>query len=58
MNAAGELVAGYGQVIVAPKEGELRMVPFAIEIPAGGELTFVRRFPRFLLDFIILSLTL
>lgn len=42
-NAAGELVGGPGEVIVAPKMGELRMVPFAINIPAGSNLTYVRR---------------
>ncbi|KAM0752924.1 hypothetical protein T439DRAFT_185575 [Meredithblackwellia eburnea MCA 4105] len=34
------LVAGPGEVIVAPKKGDLRMVPFAINAKAGDTITF------------------
>lgn len=36
-------VAGPGEVCVAPKQGDLRMVPFAITVAAGSNVNFVRR---------------
>ncbi|GAA5992611.1 hypothetical protein JCM5350_003671 [Sporobolomyces pararoseus] len=35
------LVAGPYQVIVAPKKGDLRMVPFNINVPQGQNVTFL-----------------
>ncbi|GAA5858187.1 hypothetical protein JCM1840_001077 [Sporobolomyces johnsonii] len=37
----GDLVAGPNQVVVAPKLGDLRMVPFNIPADTGTNLTFV-----------------
>ncbi|GAA5965412.1 hypothetical protein JCM3765_004889 [Sporobolomyces pararoseus] len=35
------LVAGKNQVIVAPKQGDLRMVPFNINVPENETITFI-----------------
>lgn len=43
------LVAGPGEVIVAPKQGDLRMVPFNINVKQGDNITFIfgGEFPSF-----------
>ncbi|GAA5882502.1 hypothetical protein JCM16303_001766 [Sporobolomyces ruberrimus] len=35
------IVAGPYQVVVAPKKGDLRMVPFNIKVPQGKNVTFI-----------------
>ncbi|GAA6020264.1 hypothetical protein JCM11491_003870 [Sporobolomyces phaffii] len=40
-SAAPPLVAGPYRVVVAPKMGDLRMVPFNIDVPLGQNVTFI-----------------
>ncbi|GAA5894296.1 uncharacterized protein JCM6883_003776 [Sporobolomyces salmoneus] len=40
VNSTG-LVPGPFEVIVAPKQGDLRMVPFNIQVPVGQNITFI-----------------